>query len=417
MLSPRITLKPILNNKPKASGEYTVFIRVLLNRKKLLYHTGIDIVAKHWNPNAVLDKANWIKTSHKWHHRHNQHILALLTEIREVFDKTPPRDIEAAKQALQLASNPPPPETFTGLTERMLNEKNISGVIKPATRHIYNSSARLINDFTPGLRIDRLNRDWAVNFIRWMVEVRGLKPNTVRLTIQNVKTVLNYHRIENDLERLPLPKPLATTKALTQEQLGRLITFQPRNAAERFAKDVFLFQFYAHGLRISEVLKLRRRNIVGLTIIIESDKTAARLTVDLRAELVEIMNKYRGDFVFGLDARVARFSLTGVIASCKVIVKKGLTSIGRSLGFHITSHMARHTFAEMARAISSDIKTISMALGHTSVTMTENYLSRTDARKTNELARNVYRNFTATKSKTQDNSDAPLTRHSPEDKE
>jgi integrase len=146
--------------------------------------------------------------------------------------------------------------------------------------------------------------------------------------------------------------------------------------------DMFMFSFYACGLRLIDMVTLRWVDIDFKKQVIRKIqvKTRNRNVIPIREAAIEILDRWKGRykvFVFGLlpdkfnlnvdeELRRRRNSVTNTIN----------TSLKRqskfaNFEFEVTFHWARHTWAVLALEKGAEISKISRLLGHTSTAVTE----------------------------------------------
>lgn len=150
---------------------------------------------------------------------------------------------------------------------------------------------------------------------------------------------------------------------------------------------MFMFSFYACGLRLIDMMTLRWVDIDFKKQVIRKIqvKTRNRNVIPIREAAIEILNRWKGRykvFVFGLlsdkfdlnndeELRKRRNSVTATIN----------TSLKRqskftNFEFEVTFHWARHTWAVLALEKGVEISKISRLLGHTSSAVTEKVYCR-----------------------------------------
>ena len=175
-----------------------------------------------------------------------------------------------------------------------------------------------------------------------------------------------------------------TVKYLTEDELKRFADIRetlPHIRMKEF-HDMFMFSFYACGLRLIDMMTLRWVDIDFKKQVIRKVqvKTRNRNVIPIREAAIEILNRWKGRykvFVFGLlsdkfnlnsdeELRKRRNSVTATIN----------TSLKRQSKFanfdkEITFHWARHTWAVLALEKGVEISKISRLLGHTSTAVTE----------------------------------------------
>ena len=175
-----------------------------------------------------------------------------------------------------------------------------------------------------------------------------------------------------------------TVKYLTEEELKKFVDIRetlPLLRQKEF-HDMFMFSFYACGLRLIDMMTLRWVDIDFKKQVIRKVqvKTRNRNVIPIREAAIKILDRWKGRykvFVFGLlpdkfnlnvdeELRKRRNSVTATIN----------TSLKRQSKFanldkEITFHWARHTWAVLALEKGVEISKISRLLGHTSTAVTE----------------------------------------------
>ena len=84
--------------------------------------------------------------------------------------------------------------------------------------------------------------------------------------------------------------------------------------------------------------------------------------------------------------------LSGGIGSKNTIVNKNLKILADMIGFdgNLTFHIARHSFADISRKKGVNVYDISKLLGHSSISITEQYLRSIDPETFDEALALVY---------------------------
>jgi integrase len=146
--------------------------------------------------------------------------------------------------------------------------------------------------------------------------------------------------------------------------------------------DMFVFSFYACGLRLIDMMTLRWVDIDFSKQVIRKIqvKTRNRNAIPIREAAIEILNRWKGRykvFVFGLlqdnfdlnNDELLRKRRNSVTNTINTSLKR--QSKFANLEFEITFHWARHTWAVLALEKGVEISKISRLLGHTSTSVTE----------------------------------------------
>ena len=173
---------------------------------------------------------------------------------------------------------------------------------------------------------------------------------------------------------------------LTEEQMQQFVDLYSKVKFNRTREimDMFLFSFHACGLRVSDIVTLEWSHIDWERRELSKNLVKGKVphTIPLTDVAMEILKRWQEKnlnrrFVFNLldstfDTSDAAL-LDKKIKSKNRILQTSLNEIGNKMGlpFHLTMHVARHTFAVMALNRGVTIHMISRLLGHSSIITTE----------------------------------------------
>lgn len=149
-----------------------------------------------------------------------------------------------------------------------------------------------------------------------------------------------------------------------------------------FARDIFMFSFYTRGMSFVDMAFLKKCDLKNGVLSYCRQKTGQRLFIRWERPMQEIVDKYDTSEIPYLlpiirdnykDARRQYMS-------AEHLVNSKLKRIGRILGLEkpLTTYVARHGWASIARSRNISIATISEALGHDSEKTTRIYLASLD---------------------------------------
>lgn len=160
---------------------------------------------------------------------------------------------------------------------------------------------------------------------------------------------------------------------LTEEELSRLISYDPANELEKSVRNQFIIGAYT-GCRHSDFMKLDKTNIVNNCIVYVSHKTNTQACIPLKPIVMEYLSsdlKEYSDVTFNRTIRSICHKC-GINEQIKLF-QAGKEEIGEKWEF-ISSHTARRSFATNLYLLGLDIFTISKMMGHSSVEMTTRYI-------------------------------------------
>jgi integrase/recombinase XerD len=163
-----------------------------------------------------------------------------------------------------------------------------------------------------------------------------------------------------------------------------------RNTLIWNVRNSFLLSFYTGGLRIGDLLDLRWRNIRAGRLDFMMEKTDKDRSVLLLPPAQDIIDRYvseerRSDhFIFPFLDLHADYSGVGVLDKEKerktALINKYLKKIAKAAGISktLSSHLARHSAADLLRKSGTSVFDISKILGHSKISVTEAYLESLD---------------------------------------
>lgn len=163
---------------------------------------------------------------------------------------------------------------------------------------------------------------------------------------------------------------------LTEEEINKVAAYAPKNDKERMIRAQFLVECYT-GARTSDIERFDTTNIDGDFLTYVSQKTKIRATIPLKPIIRQLIqeNAHKGkEMPLKTKNDIIRRILksAGVTDMCKVF-KAGEELTGRKYEF-CSTHTGRRSFASNMYLRGVDLYTISKLMGHSSVTMTENYV-------------------------------------------
>lgn len=246
-------------------------------------------------------------------------------------------------------------------------------------KHIYNA-----------LNIDSNS---IINYLSYLDKNNYEKTTIVR----KIVSIKLFHKYLNEKYNIPdistkIDKPRVRRKLpniLTIEEVDNLLNIQLNNAYD-FRNKAMLELMYSSGLRVSELVELKIKDIDldngyvkcfgkgGKERIIPIGEIAVDYLKKYIYEYRDSMKKgYYTENVF-LNNHGKKISRQGFFLIIKEISKE------KKIEKNITPHMLRHSFATHLLNNGADLRTIQEMLGHSSITTTQIYTNvSTDILKEN----------------------------------
>ena len=274
----------------------------------------------------------------------------------------------------------------------------------------YNSLLKKLKTFQKGkdLEFNDITVRWLEDFQTYYLS-RGLALNTVSKDLDMIKTIL-FRAIKEDLCSIsnnPFFKfKLRYTKVkrtkLTIDEIRRIEALELQEGSRMWhTKNFFLFSFLCCGLRFGDVCRLKYSNIVDGKIIYTMNKTTNTRTITLYEKALKILEYYQkqdhnqDDYLFPILPQSAKdaeiFEQYRLISAKNALINKELKKIAKlaEISQTISFHIARHSFASIARTSKVDIYDISKSLAHSQIRTTQLYCDSLDDQAADNAVRVV----------------------------
>lgn len=224
----------------------------------------------------------------------------------------------------------------------------------------------------------------------------GVTDNTVSYYLRNLRTLYNQAMTDGYLPQGEYPfikaqtRPAKTVKrALVRKDLQTLANLELEDTPKlNFARDLYLFSFYAQGMAFVDIVLLKKSDICNGVLAYSRHKSKQLIRIAVTPQMKEVMDKYatEGEYVFPIindkdssEYKQYRLALARINRYLKKIA--AMVEIETSL----TTYTARHTWATLARDCGAPVSVISAGLGHTSEETTRIYLKEFDVSQLDKI--------------------------------
>jgi integrase/recombinase XerD len=262
-------------------------------------------------------------------------------------------------------------------------------VERGSSRNTVEAYARDLGDFLRFLAEDGVSEFDAIDLgvvSRWLqhLTARGLSPRSSARHLSALRGLMRFLVHDDHIERDPtelaaraklgrrLPRPLSV------EQVLSLLAAPDANTARGLRDRAMLSLMYASGLRVSELLHLRLRDVdLARGVLAAYGKGGKR-------RLVPLGEVALGHLEAHLEAQPApsRLAAEGWIFHrrsgepwTRQMVWKLVARYARGVGIpgRVHPHRLRHSFATHLLAGGADLRTVQTLLGHSDIVTTEIY--------------------------------------------
>lgn len=326
-----------------------------------------------------------------------------LRQRRNILVKMTAGDQEVSMDELIMAFDELPPckTVFTFLQEQAEKKEQM---LRMGTAKTYVNAYRRFRDFRNGmdLAFDELTPDMIERYDAWLRN-RSLKTNSIRFYLRTLNTLLCKAVIEGLLEpdrrlfsRVRLSYVPTTKRAISEHELKAIAQLPlPRGSSMALARDIFMFSFYTRGMSFVDMAFLKKTDLKGRLLEYCRKKTNQHLSIAWERALQTIVDRYAHltkDTSYMLPIiRAEDGTEYQQYRRMHENVNWALRIIGERAGLRIrlTTYVARHTWASIARNMNFSIAIISEGMGHRSYRTTQVYLDSIGTSRINDANKQI----------------------------
>lgn len=246
--------------------------------------------------------------------------------------------------------------------------------------------------------VERIDARLIERYARWL-ELRGVRRNTVSFYMRVLRAV--YNRIARARTN-PFASVYTGVDATVKRHISRDVVVQLArlnlrdNRGLAMARDLFLFSLLMRGMPFVDIAYAKMCDIRDNTLCYRRRKTGQMMRVRIEPQAWTIIRRYHVEgsaMVFPLIASDDEAVAYRQYRSALSLHNKRLKAVSAMLGggVHLSSYVARHTWASLAQECSLPMHIISTTMGHTSERTTRIYLGTLDDSLIDRACRKVWK--------------------------
>ena len=405
----------LYTSKKYKNGSSPIMLRITKNTKLKYFKIGderFNIKPEKWNSEYGMVKAD--KRLNPEHIFINTHIQEKLKQAIKILEKYEEKHIAW---------------TFNMFQEEYQNKPKITKIksfiddriSKLQKQGKYNSSRGLketliiLEKFNPNfskLYFQDIDYKFIEDFYTYLKNVRGNKDTSIGIMLRRIRTILNdaINQGVGSKETYPFSKIFGAQKVFKISKLEKTSKkrFIPKNYMIKlvnteilephlnWARQLFLFSFFASGLNFKDMAFLKESNIktkylekgkeqnyIELNRMKTNESLSIPITEDLKRIINWAKNNSTNDNEYLLpiitNKKLSGEKLNSHITQRRKRLNMHLRKIVENLNFpdgllRISSYYARHSYATTLLRNGAQIEKISEALGHTNIKTTQIYL-------------------------------------------
>ena len=383
----------VFKKRQSKRGEVKVYLRFTNDRKSNYKSTNVSVPGNMWDHNKQK-----VKSAYKLSNATNMLLERKISEVREELMHSALKNKHiSSKQARNIAFSKSNISFFKIADEyvaKFLKDEKFGSYDKYKSIYskfghflggkgatFYDIDIKSLNDFQYYLKTECQN-----------------KVNTIHNNLKAVNRIFNI-AIERGIitsnddpfRTFKIKQEKTVRDFLSLEEVAKIASLElvPDSYLEK-CRDMFLWTILAGGLRVSDVLSLRKANIDGqiMTLVIQKTNTPHRIKLPDQCFLIikKFLDKITtvDGYVFGMLDESAytasAFSLDQLIARSTAKYNKALKKIAMQAGINkdISSHQARISFVTIAAQNGIPLTTIQGIVKHSKMDMTAKYSKFTE---------------------------------------
>ena len=395
-----IKLKFRPSSVPEAEG--TLYYQVIHKRKVKYISTEHHIYADEWD-----EKAETIVVAAE---SERKGTLAMMQckidkafkQLRSILDRTERchKDYTVEDLCKAFIKEQTYKTVFVFLHEQATKKEQMKRL---GTARTYGNAYRRFKAFREDvdLSFDELTPDMIECYEAWLID-RRLKQNSIRCYLRTLNTLLCKAVAEgllsnrNLFSRVRLSYVKTTKRAISEKELKVIANLElPKHSTMALARDIFMFSFYMRGMPFVDIAYLRKTDLKNGMWTYCRRKTNQCLMVEWEKAQQKILDRYAHQTENGpyLLPIINKEDGTEYLQyqRMQTNINRALKKIGEmaELKMPLTTYVARHTWASVARDMNIPISIISEGMGHNSIKTTQVYLNSIDISRINEANKRI----------------------------
>jgi len=371
--------------------EGALYYQVIHNRVARQINTGYKLYPSEWNAfqSEILISADIDESRRNYLLKLKSAIIQDNNRLKNIIGK-----LEQAGESyftdkiVELYCAPKDSSGFVAFTQTLILQLKQIGKRRTAETYTtaLNSFVRFKGD--EDVLLDEFDSNLMVEYEIYLKSV-GVCPNTSSYYMRSLRAIYN-RAIEKELtlQKYPFKHVYTGIDKTVKRAIPLKMIRQIRdldltlNPMLDYARDIFMFSFYTRGMSLIDMAYLKKSDIRNGILSYRRKKTNQQLFIKWETPIQEIVDKYDTSATPYLLPIIRNMETDSrrLYRNASHLINTKLKIIGEQLDSPIplTSYVARHTWANIAKSKNIPISTISEAMGHDSENTTRIYLASLD---------------------------------------
>lgn len=385
-----------MGSKPLSDGQYLVYLRITKNRRKKEISIGLKGFKEHFDSEQFIKPHPNFKIENSFIIKQKYEALSIIRNF-QLNDE----DFTLESFERKFRGMPETNDNFFDFTEEIITEMEQSDRLGNARayREAKESLLKFINDNHSGkttLKFKELTPELLEKYEVYM-RSKGNENGGMAFKMRQIRAIfnkaINRKIISQDIYpfkyyKVSKLKAKPNKRALTVEDFKKLKDVNLLQFPHLMeAYNYFMFSFYTRGMNFVDMMYLKKSDIVNDRLYYTRAKTKGRFNIEIVDKAQEIIDFYKDktkntSYVFPILLSDDMTPKQIEYRKHKVLSRynRKLGEIAKIAGVesHVTSYVARHSFATILKKKGTSTDLISELMGHSNVQITMTYLKEFD---------------------------------------
>ncbi|WP_160111150.1 site-specific integrase [Dysgonomonas sp. Marseille-P4361] len=374
-MSIRIVFRPSKKNKE----EGFLSLRIYHKRQTRQVATGLKLMQEEWDDeNSRIVLRNFSLERKNYLYQLNATLKNKILYLEKILNEHRRKEMNNIDQLIADFKHNAFTSSFSDYAKLLANK--LAEEKRYRTSEAYLSVMRRTVKFNQecDFSLNEITAEFVENYERELSH-QGLSLNTISFYMRNLRAIYNkaiadkilIPSLDNPFEKVYTGVKSTPKRALSKEDVSKIYSLDfseliekksselSMNASKQseleLARDLFLFSFHTRGMSFVDISFLKKSNIKDDILTYRRKKTGQELSIKINTSLRKIINKYAritGDspYIFPIIRSQEKSAYNQYLSAlsrqnrCLKQIQK-LADIKR----RITSHVARHTWATIAK--------------------------------------------------------------------
>ncbi len=376
--------------RSKKDETYPIILRISHLRSTISIPTGYYVREKDWDEKGAKIKNSYkgVSSVTRLNNLIRKQQVKALDIITQLQDSVELNKL-TAKQIKERIVNKDSQYTFYKFTDMVIQEFKESKRFSYASsiKDMLNAVKRFKNDVD--FKFEQLDYSFLKSF-EAQHRNKGNSINSLGVYMRNIRVIYNRAIKEGHVKRdfypfkdYSIKREKTKKRAVTRDFIKSIEDLELTEGTRIWhARNYFLFSFYAMGINFIDMAFLRPNNFSNGRLEYKRHKTNKAYSIEITQQMNGILSHYlegknHDEYIFPIITRVGDSVLEfRDIAQRRRVYNKKLKEIGEMIGMEtpLTSYVARHSWATIAKRKGVPVAVISEGMGHEDVKTTQIYL-------------------------------------------